>query len=538
MCKRATAVYCVIMLMMVTAIFRIYSINVTDYITMAASVQGEYGLDIASTRGNIYDRDFARLVNTEYNYIASVLPTPQSAAALLEVATEEERPALMERLSSTRPFAMRVENNNIYADGVDIFRIPQRYSQLQIAPHLVGYLSGDSQHGVAGIEKAYDSWLQETGGTVSVLYQMDAVGRAMRNHTIGVQRNNEDGAGGVVLTLDADFQQLAQNALAAGCQKGAAVVIEVDTGNILAMASLPVFDQNNIAASLNSQDAPFINRAISGFNIGSVFKMVVSAAALENNVSRYKTYNCLGYIDVDGQIFRCNNNRVHGEVDMQRALEVSCNTYFINTVLDLGPDYVLALCKHLGLGSVTELAPELFTQPGNLPTATELKNPAALANFGFGQGSSLATPLQMAQVVATIANGGASVTPRLVQGLTQDGSQYTWQSPTYTPNQILSTKTAKVLKDLMIAVIEEGSGKPAKPVAGGAGGKTSSAQTGQMVETQDGEKEIVHAWFAGFFPAETPKYSVVIFVEGGESGEQVAAPIFKQIADGIAGLES
>ena len=86
----------------------------------------------------------------------------------------------------------------------------------------------------------------------------------------------------------------------------------------------------------------------------------------------------------------------------------------------------------------------------------------------------------------------------------------------------------------MISTIEEGSGRTARPFTGGAGGKTSSAQTGIFIETEDGEEEIVHAWFAGFYPAENPKYSVVVFVEGGESGEHVAAPIFKRILDDIA----
>jgi penicillin-binding protein 2 len=214
---------------------------------------------------------------------------------------------------------------------------------------------------------------------------------------------------------------------------------------------------------------------------------------------------------------------------MERALEVSCNCYFINLAAGLRPELLLTLAGNMGLGEAVELAEGMLTQPGNLPAPEELANPAAYANFSFGQGSSLASPLQMAVAVAAIANSGLAVTPRLVMGVTEDGLTLTEPNPTYAASRVLSESTAAILRDLMIRVVEEGSGAPAMPRTGSAGGKTSSAQTGQLV----GGKEIVHAWFAGFYPADRPRYSIAVFVEGGESGERVAAPIFKAICDGI-----
>lgn len=531
--KRMTAVYCALVLLLTLSIYRIYYIDMSGYITAAAQVQGRYNLHIASTRGIIYDRNMSSLLGDGYRYVASVIPTPQAATALLERTPEEERAVLMQKLSGGTPFAVELPDNNIYAAGVEVFRIPQRYGGEQLAPHLLGYLGGDGNTGVAGIERAFDKYLQSCGGEVSVRYATDAAGRAMQGMGTELSRKNENPAGGVVLTLDAAIQRIVQNALAAGCRKGAAVVMDVYTGDILGMASLPDFDLSNIAASLDSQDAPFINRALCGYNIGSVFKLIVSAAALENKVSPERAYECKGYIDIDGQIFRCNNHAVHGALNMHRALQVSCNAYFIDLAQELGGRYILALAQHLGLGSASELAPGFTTQRGNLPTAEELGNPPTLANFSFGQGSSLATPLQMAQVVSAVANGGMGVTPRLVAGLTADGRTLAERSAVYTSSQVLSESTADILRELMVGVIEEGSGRTAKPIRGGAGGKTSSAQTGQP----DGEgKEIVHAWFAGFFPAEKPRYATVVFVEGGESGEKIAAPIFKRIADAITGL--
>lgn len=530
--RRMTVVFCVMTLLLTGMIYRIYYIDATDYIAQAAQVQGQYRMGVANTRGVIYDRELRGLVGDQYRYVASVVPTPQAAGALLELAPEEERAALLERMSDGRPFVMALPDNNIYAEGVDVFRVPERYGALQLAPHLVGYLSDGA--GVSGIERAYEEQLLAAGGGISVVYRMDATGRMMQSTAVEVKRTNDDPRGGVVLSLDREIQALAQEALSTGCEKGAAVVMDVFTGDILAMASVPVFDQNNISASLQRDDAPFINRAVSGYNIGSVFKVLVAAGALENGITPGFQHECKGYIDVDGQVFRCNNNAVHGLCDMERALEVSCNSYFITLAQEVSPEFMLSLMENVGLNRAVTLADGITTQTGNLPTAAELSNSVAYANFSFGQGSSLATPLQMAQAVSAIANTGMSVTPRLVRGTTDDGVTLDTTLPTYTSNQVISEGTAKTLRELMIKVVEEGSGRTAKPNVGSAGGKTSSAQTGQLVD----DKETVHAWFTGFYPAVKPRYSIVVFVEGGESGERVAAPIFKQIADGIAGLRA
>jgi penicillin-binding protein 2 len=217
---------------------------------------------------------------------------------------------------------------------------------------------------------------------------------------------------------------------------------------------------------------------------------------------------------------------------MQRALNVSCNAYFITLAQELGAEYLPEFVRGMGLGGGVSLAPGMTAQAGNLPTAQELQNPAELANFGFGQGVALASPLQIAAAVAEIANGGTEITPELVLGVTEDGETLRDIREPYALNRVMSERTAEIVRKLMVNVVAEGSGRTAAPKEGGAGGKTSSAQTGKY---KDGE-EIVHAWFAGFYPAEKPRYSIAVFIEGGGSGEQAAAPVFKEIADGIAEL--
>jgi penicillin-binding protein 2 len=535
--KRIVAVYCCIALAFTACMLRVYQINASSGAVAAAGSTGSYALDVASARGVIYDRNMERLVNRGNKYIGAVLPTMQAAAALLD--REEDaarREALLNRLSGQEPFVLGFSSDDIYADGVDIFRVPERYSDYpeQVAPHVVGYLSGDGERGVSGIEKAYDQYLTDSGTRIKMRYATDAMGQIMKGGGgVGVERDGqEDIRGGVVLTIDSRIQRIVQKAMTEGCDKGAAVVLDVVGGDVLAMMSLPDFDQNDIIASFDSPDAPFINRAVSGYNIGSAFKLVVATAALESGVPVSHRHVCNGYEDIGGVIFRCNFNAVHGDIDMEEALQVSCNTYFITLAQEMSPEYLLSVARNMGFGSMPELAPGIDTQPGNLPGAAELANPAGYANFSFGQGSSLATPLQMAQAVASIANSGMSLTPRLVKGLTLDGSTLAEPTPIYSPNQILRESTARTMARLMTSVVEDGSGRTAKPFRGGAGGKTSSAQTGLY---KDG-KETVHAWFVGFYPAEKPRYSIAVFVEGGESGEQAAAPIFRRIADGLAGL--
>lgn len=530
--KRILGVYCMVALLFTATILRVYAVATSDSLVATAGSQGVYVMDVARSRGVIYDRNMNKLVNNEHRYLASVMPTIQAANALLPLAEEEgEREAVLGKLQSATPFVLGLSGNDIYADGVDVFKVPVRYGEEQLAPHVVGYLSGDGEHGVSGIEKAYDQFLAETGSSVRMKYKTDAMGRYMSSG--GVDRSGQEEAqGGVVLTIDSRIQKLTQNALSLGCSRGAAVVLDIVNGDILAMASLPAFDQNDIAASFDSEDAPFVNRAVSGFNIGSAFKIIVGTSALEAGIPASFTHNCEGFVEVEGITFRCNNHVIHGEVDMERALQVSCNTYFITLAREMSPSFLVSVARNLGLGSAQELANGITTQAGTIAEGSGLTG-AALANFSFGQGTSLASPLQMAQAAAEIANSGLSVMPRLVRGFTLDGETLAEQTPLYSANRVVSEKAASAMRELMVSVVEDGSGRTAKPLQGGAGGKTSSAQTGRFV---DGE-EIVHAWFVGFFPASQPRYSVAVFVEGGESGEKVAAPIFRQIADGISGLK-
>lgn len=534
--KRAVMIYAVLVLMFTGMLCRFYALSVaSDTLAQAANGQSAYLLEVAHSRGMIYDCEFRPLVATETQKLAAVMPSPDAYGALAQAAQETGDPIQPDR-EVTKPYTIPLEEAEVYSKGVEMFDVKMRYSSNQLAPHLIGYLSPDQMDGTAGIELAYNDLLRQYDGSLKVRYTMDAVGKPLESSVPEIINDGYGNAGGVALTIDREIQQIAQQAMA-GIEKGAAVVMDVSNGDIKASVSMPAYDANHLAESLHDPNSPFVNRAFSQYNVGSTFKLVTAAAALENGYGRFAPYTCEGYTDVDGHIFYCHWRTGHGAIDLKKAMEVSCNPYFIHMGLSVGGKKIVSLAREIGFGRAAELAPDIRTQTGTLPEGNELELDAGVANLSFGQGSLTATPIQIAQMISTVANGGYAVTPRLVEGFTDDGESFYEKTISYTPHQVISEYTSNVLREALEANMTEGSGKLANPFRTTAGGKTASAQTGIYQTPGEEDSEIVHAWFAGYFPAEQPRYAVVVLVEDGKSGGDVAGPIFKRIVDGISLVE-
>jgi penicillin-binding protein 2 len=504
-----------------------------DSLLAAAQQQSTFLLDVADTRGVIYDRNLRPLTNSSGGYVAAVLPCEQSADVLLRNAGLRQRAQLMQKLEALVPFLWEVDTDGLYARGLEIFYVPQRHLDEQPAVHLIGQLDPATGRGASGLERAYDELLSSAGGTLKVRYATDALRRGLSKSPPEILDSGYNSGAGLVLTIDRDIQQLTEQA-AQSIERGAVVVMDPYTGDLLASVSRPDFNPNNPAASLNDERSPFINRAFYAYSVGSIFKLLVAATALEQGLTESHRYTCTGSIEVDGQQFRCHNPLGHGPIDMTTAIEKSCNTYFISLALGIGGRTLAYKAAQLGFSSVAELAPGLRTASGTLPSDRDLAAPAAQANLGFGQGALTATPIQIAALVSSMVNSGGAVTPRLVAGTTPDGISMSSRTAIYGITPVFLPEAADEVRRMMISVVQQGSGQNAQPETGGAGGKTSSAQTGQYV---DG-REVVHAWFAGFYPAENPQYAIVVLVEAGESGSDTACPVFRQIADGLAGLQA
>ncbi len=534
MAKRVVAVFFALMLSLGLLFVRILSISQSNY-AQAAARNNTRTITAGSARGTFYDRNGLPLVNSGKKYVALLKPTPEALSAIEPYVSAGELSGIREKMSKGYPVSVNVDTDAIDCPDITVIETKVRYAETQPAVHLIGHLDGSGEKGETGLEKSFDSWLQMPDSDLRVSFSIDAQGRLLSGEQPNIERAGYDSAKGVRLTIDRSIQELTEESLShSSIERGAVVVLETATGKIRAMASCPAFHPNDLAKSLNDADSPLINRALTPYAVGSIFKPVIAAAALEAGISASLTYTCTGAITQGKTVFHCHELGGHGTIDMEEAIAVSCNPYFINLASKLEPWQLIEMADRLGFGASTALADSLTAPAGTLPKAEELNSPAAVANFAFGQGTLLATPLQLASLYACIANDGGYQKPVLVEGLVDDDGNLLDETEIQPPLQAMSESTARSIQRFLTQTVEEGSGKHAKPDGGTAAGKTATAQTGWY----DGEREILHTWFAGYFPADKPEYAIVVLKEDGSSGATDGAPVFKEIAEGISRMEN
>lgn len=494
----------------------------------AAETHGSYSLKIDMGRGTIYDSSLTPIVNLGVRYVAAVMPQPDVAGQLSALSPHVgDIQELKTKLAERRPFTVVVDTANINATGVSVYKTPVRYSGSAIAPHITGYVDS-SGNGVTGIEKAFNDVLNKYSSSVTQTFAVDANRRALAGVSTKITRTGNSN-GGVVLTLDSAIQKSAQTAADKYLKSGSVIVMNIKNGDILASVSQPEYSPTDVSAALKESNSPLVNRVFSSYNLGSVFKTAVACAALEAGIDKSFRYTCKGAVNVAGRKFHCEKLTGHGAEDMSMGFANSCNTYFITLGLKTGGNKILDMAKRLGFGTGTTFAPGFSSDSGSLPTQAQLNVPAALANFSIGQGQLMVTPVQVAVMVSAVANGGMLPTARIVKGI-YDGSKMVTEYPGAVPNRVLTAKIAQTISSFMIKTVNEGTGIPAKPKYGGAGGKTSTAETGWV---QNG-RAINQAWFAGFYPAASPKYAIVAMCENGTAGGVDAGPVFKYIADSLS----
>lgn len=496
----------------------------------ASTQQGRYSMSVCLSTGTIYDCNFRRITNNTPVLYGIVNPTADAIASIfrhIEPTTD-----LTEQIKRHSPFCCLLQSRPD-TDNVNV-RIYQGYQNagVQYAQHIVGYRQNGI--GVAGLEAAYGDWLKSCDRTVSLTFPVNAVGAALTGIDTQTDISGYDG-GGLVTTLDKSIQEIIEAALqSAKPNPSCAIVLDVKSGAILGMASQPCYDTAHLAEALHDEYTPFLNRALCAYPVGSVFKLAVAVSALENGLSQDYMYECTGQTDVYGQHFRCHDLEGHGIINLRGALIGSCNPYFINLTQLLSAQQLHDTAESFGFGKSIPLAKGINAAAGYLQTESELSIEAEKANFSFGQGKLLASPLHIAAMTACIADQGCYHTPYLVRGLTENGSEIIAETSVKS-KQIMKHETAAILREMMCGVLSEGKSQNGIPQYTTAGGKTSTAQTGYFLD--DGT-ECCHAWMTGFFPANSPEYAVTVFVENGGSGNQAAAPIFREIIDHIAVMDS
>lgn len=508
--------------------FNLFSISKGEKLYTAATQQSSYKLKIADFRGNIYDCNNIPLVGNEKETVLAINPSVQTASALSKILSDEELKDIIELSKGGKPFTFKLKDN-IDIVGSNVFKVNSRYSKNKcIAQHIVGYLDS-SLNGVCGVEKAFNEYLNEDKGEICVKYKVDALNRMIPGETVKCENTSYKQTKGVVLTIDKRLQEIAEIAADRYIKKGAILIAEVPTCKIRACVSMPDFSPSNIAKVLDDKNSPLINRPFYAYNLGSVFKLVTAAAALESGISENESFDCTGTVKVEDAEFHCFNGKAHKNINMEQALAYSCNGYFVEMAKRVGAKDMLKFSRLLGFGKSIELAPGMVSQKGNLPTLDQLNNIKTLSNFSFGQGSLLATPIQTLGLINTIASGGYYVKPQLIEGLVNENLEYTNKVVQPSKVRVFSKNNAEVLKRGMVASVEYGTGMKGKPQNEQAAAKTGTAQTGMKID----DRKVIQCWFAGFYPAENPKYSILVFAEDADGGGQSCGPAFRKIANDI-----
>ncbi len=404
--------------------------------------------------------------------------------------------------------------------------------------------------GKAGVEKIYDRQLRGTGGSSQV--EVNAYGRVIRE----LSRQEGQPGGEVTITVDLGLQRMVSNRLAG--ESAAVVVMDVTNGDILALASTPSFDPNAFNKGLSAEEwrqlssdpkAPLINKAIGGnFPPGSTFKMMVLLAALERGVITPQTrVFCSGELTFGDAVFHCWKKNGHGHMDAFNGVAQSCDVYFYEVARRAGIDRIAAMAQRFGFGHTLglDLPGE---QPGLVPTR-KWKRKVMDAPWhqgetlvtGIGQGYLLATPLQLAVMIARLVNGGVAVTPRLTRPKPAAGAPPP-QAPAF---ESLGVPPAQLelVRDALIAAVNDphGTAYRARITKKGfeMGGKTGTVQVRRITKAEREQgvrknkqlrwEERDHALFVGFAPTAAPRYAVAVVVEHGGGGASTAAPIARDI---------
>jgi len=509
-------------------------------LSKSASVQRIKDSNVEKPRGNIVDRNDIPLTNRSKKFSLVLKPlylkeNEEDLLRICEVLEMDYERIKKDLISSRGPILIECDEKskdtvlNLKIPGISSISSLKRYDENTLARHVIGYLNKADRTGEFGIEKYYEDVLsydqKNSVGIVTDAKRNPVEGLGYRMIRLEGTSKKLD----VKLTLDYHIQKITEEVMERNGIKGAVVIEDVISGDIVAMASKPDFDQNNVQDYLNSSDNELFNRAVASYNLGSIFKIIDAALMFELNISTDEPFYCPGYINVGNKMFKCSSygEGGHGEVDYKKAFALSCNSYFINMGLKMGYRNLVEMAERFGLGAPTGIKEQgIHEASGNLPDPQRYYSGGDIANISIGQGEIMATPIQVANIVATIANGGIKNQVNIVDSIIDENGNKVRDLRNKRGERIISKDISDIIKSMMEEVTIAGTGTRANlEKYGGAAGKTGSAETSRS--------DIVHAWFAGYFPKNNPKYSMAVFVENGQNGGRVAAPIFAEIAEQI-----
>ncbi len=546
-------------------------------------------LPIEPIRGLIYDRNGVVLAQNVPIYNLKITPeqvsdlptTLNKLAELVEITPQDlerfQKLRKQNRSFKALPLRYRLTDQEVAKFAVNRHRFPgvdieaelsRHYPLGDLVAHSVGYVGrideselqrvdqanydGTSHIGKTGVERYYEDILHGQVGHQEV--EINAAGRILRV----VNKNAPIPGQNLHLSIDARLQKIAQDAFADN--NGALVAINANNGAVLTLTSLPTFDANLFVNGIDaktyrelrdSEDHPLINRALYGqYPPGSTIKPFLGLAGLEHSVNKGGHVFCPGYFSLEGDSHRYRDwkKEGHGIVDLDKAIVESCDVYFYDLAVSLGVDRIATFLKQFGFGARTGI--DIYGESTGLIPSREWKEKERKApwylgetvNIGIGQGYTLVTPLQLTLAVATLANRGLRINPRLVSGI-QDPLSREMQliAPTLAGNvDVVNPDNWQQIVRAMTRVVHFYKGT-AKGISANLqyqiAGKTGTAQVfGLKQDEEYKEKDVQkklrdHALFIAFAPADHPQIAVAAIVENGGHGGSVAAPIIRKIMD-------
>jgi len=545
-------------------------------------------ISLADYRGDIKDRLGNIIANVRPSF--SLYVTPEDAgnfsesleflSGLIEINKEKLRKDIRQSLSFENVLIKRdisrkeiayIEENKMLLPGFRIKVEPIRnYAQKDFASHILGYLGEVSKSelkaskfslyepgdmvGKNGIEKIYESELRGKKGFKEV--EVDVSGRELKT----LRKLSPKTGNSLVLTLDSRVQgkleTLMEEVLGKNSIEGSAVVMKVQSGEIIAMVSKPSFNPNSFATGISrkkwnslvlDEKNPLQNRTINGqYPPASTYKIVSAYAALSEKIIKPEsTIFCPGHFRLGKRDYRCWKKKGHGNMNLHDALVQSCDVYFYTLGHRLGINSLAKYAAKIGLGKLTGI--ELKGEKAGLVPSKHWKKkvknepwyPGETISASIGQGYNLVTPLQSAMMISTIASGGLLMRPYLVKRIENpDGKLIQEFFPEVEKNIEIDPEVLKHIKEGLRGVVYDarGTGHRARLKNIIVSGKTGTAQVVSMKDSEeiDPEEETPyshrdHAWFVAFAPYENPEVAVSVIVEHGGHGGHTAAPIAGKI---------
>jgi len=527
-------------------------------------------LPLSPTRGIILDRNGEKLVGNEARFSLAVVPSNvgevdqllEDLSRIIQLDNEEAKRRLLLASNPFRPVNLKknldmslvtllLERQEDFP-GVVIVTDPIRtYPYAETGSHILGYTGEVSQKelsfastlgiepgdlvGKMGIEKTYNAYLQGEKGGQQI--EVDAHGRPLKT----LSEVDPLPGHSVYLTVDLELQRIAEEEL--GARKGAVVVGNPHSGEILALVSRPDFNPNLFSHGLSPQtweklkndpQDPLENRAVKGkYPPASTFKILVAIAALEDRaIGIEDKLFCSGEYKVGNRIFKCWKESGHGWIDLENAIVQSCDVYFYQLGLRVGPSRISYFSRLFGLGEPTgiDLLSEAEGLVPNPIWKSENRNESwydgDTANLSIGQGYILATPIQMFRVISAVANGGYLIRPHLVKRIVDIHGKVVQGNPEPQRKKIrVSSSTLKFIQGSLAGVVRKGTGWRARNEVVTVSGKTGTAETS--------DEERPHNWFVSYAPSEEPHIAMVVVIENREEDISIAAEISGRVLSRI-----